>query len=99
MSEQVVRCELLVVLFLRLVALFLRLVALFLRLVALFLQLDVLFLRLADRCVQKDDVLVVRCDRLQILLHEILAFRPFQILALKQIDEDCPLGRPQSLLT
>jgi uncharacterized protein YhhL (DUF1145 family) len=50
-------------------------------------------------CVQKDDVPGVRCDRLQILLHEILAFRPFQILALKQIDEDCPLEHPQSLLT
>jgi hypothetical protein len=45
------------------------------------------------------DALGARCDQPQILRHGSLAFRPFQKLALMQIDVGCPLGRLRSLLT
>jgi hypothetical protein len=50
-------------------------------------------------CVLWNDALGARCDQLQILRHGSLAFRPFQILALMQIDVGCPLERLRSLLT
>jgi hypothetical protein len=57
-------------------------------------------LSLDVRCEQQGallcDALDARCALLQTLLRVTLAFRPFQIHALMQIDVGCPLARLQS---